>query len=144
MTRCKNGRRVSGFLLPLACCCALAVVTSSASAACPNEAIREAQGTTYLPDCMALEMVADLRGPGYLPIRFELVGRTDSVNGLIVNSRNVCLGHNRAKASFEAHNGRTATLRPELFNKGFKGKQGSERGKADNGRQGRGGNRGSS
>ncbi|MBK5218889.1 MAG: hypothetical protein JJE35_03760 [Thermoleophilia bacterium] len=36
----------------------IAVAPVASAAECPNEAIREAQGTTYLPDCMALEMVS--------------------------------------------------------------------------------------
>jgi hypothetical protein len=33
-------------------------VPAAASAACPNEALREAQGSTYLPDCRAYELVS--------------------------------------------------------------------------------------
>ncbi len=36
----------------------LAVTPEAPAAGCPNEAIREAQGATDLPDCMALEMVS--------------------------------------------------------------------------------------
>jgi hypothetical protein len=48
--------------LALACCLVVAIslfaAAPAAQAACPNEAIREAQGTTRLPGCMALEMVS--------------------------------------------------------------------------------------
>jgi len=42
------------------CCALLAVAPAAAGAACPNEAIREVQGSEVLalPDCMALEMVS--------------------------------------------------------------------------------------
>lgn len=41
-------------------CCWLAIVAGRASAAilCPNEQIRQQQGTEYLPNCMALELVS--------------------------------------------------------------------------------------
>jgi hypothetical protein len=102
-----------------------------------NVYLRSSNNT--LPD-----LVADLRGPAHQPIRVELVGRTDSVNGalrntfdvvpdapvsyfrlnlfgkskgLIVNSRHACAGKNRAAVRMDAHNGRRALLRPVLRNK---------------------------
>jgi len=59
----------SGMIAPasrlavLGALCALLVVglPSVARAACPNEALREAQGTTYLPGCKALEMVSPVQ-----------------------------------------------------------------------------------
>jgi hypothetical protein len=48
-------------LLTLVCVCSLAfVLTPSAvpAAGCPNEALREEQGATSLPSCLALEMVS--------------------------------------------------------------------------------------
>ena len=53
------------FAILAAVVAALLLLPAVASAACPNEAIREAQvssvppgGSTYLPDCMAIEMVS--------------------------------------------------------------------------------------
>ncbi|MEX0973521.1 MAG: hypothetical protein WDZ46_09740 [Solirubrobacterales bacterium] len=103
------------------------------------------QGNVYLrsSDNPLPDLVADLRGPAHQPLRIELVGRTDSVKGalrntfdvvpdapvsyfrlrlfggkkgLIVNSRNICLGANRAAVRLDAHNGRRAKLRPAAFN----------------------------
>ncbi len=52
-------RRGAGPLFLTAVLIALLLSAPAAHAAgCPNEAIREAQGTTDLPDCMALEMVS--------------------------------------------------------------------------------------
>jgi hypothetical protein len=95
------------------------------------------------------DVVADLNGQ----LHVALVGRIDSVNGgirtrfeaapdapvskftftlyggkkgLLINSRNICAHTNRAKVSFEAHNGKVADLRPVLrarcAGKGGKGK----------------------
>jgi len=104
------------------------------------------KGNVYLrsSDNELPDVVADLRGPAHQPIKVEVVGRTDSVNGalrntfdvvpdapvsyfrlqlfggkkgLIVNSRNICRGKNRAGARLDAHNGRRALLRPVLRNK---------------------------
>jgi hypothetical protein len=36
----------------------LALAAGTANAACPNEAVRQAQGTTDLPSCLALEMIS--------------------------------------------------------------------------------------
>jgi hypothetical protein len=43
---------------------ALVQVPVASAAPCPNEAIREEQQTTYLPDCMALEMVSPVKKGG--------------------------------------------------------------------------------
>jgi hypothetical protein len=87
------------------------------------------------------DLVADLRGPPSLPVKFELVGRTDSVRGgirntfdvapdlpvsefvlrlqggkkgLLVNSTNVCRRDFRARVGFNAHNGKRSVVRPRL------------------------------
>jgi len=49
------------FLLGIGWALLSACPVSSALAACPNDAIREAQGTTYLPGCKALEMVSPVK-----------------------------------------------------------------------------------
>jgi len=101
------------------------------------------QGPVYLrsSDNELPDLVADLRGPASLPIKFELVGRTDSVRGgirntfalapdvpvsefvlklegakkgLLVNSTDICARAFRAKVRFRAHNGKRATLRPPM------------------------------
>lgn len=103
------------------------------------------QGNVYLrsSDNPLPDVVADLRGPAYQPIRIELVGRTDSIRGalrntfdvvpdapvsyfqldllggrraLIVNSRNVCAGKNRAAIGVKAQNGAHTVLRPRVYN----------------------------
>jgi hypothetical protein len=78
-----------------------------------------------------------------MPIEVDLVGRVDSVSGgirmtfatapdvpvtkfvvemqggkkgLIVNSRNLCAGKNRATASFIGQNGKTHDFRPVVHN----------------------------
>jgi hypothetical protein len=85
------------------------------------------------------DMVAILRGPASLPVEVDLVGRVDSVNGgirntfdvvpdapvetftlqlrggkksLLVNSRDLCTGTNRANAKFTGQNGRSYNFRP--------------------------------
>ncbi|MEX0973411.1 MAG: hypothetical protein WDZ46_09180 [Solirubrobacterales bacterium] len=92
-------------------------------------------GNVYLrsSDNKLPDLVADLRGPAYRPIRVELVGRTDSVKGalrssfdvvpdapvsffrldllggkrgLIENSRNLCSGAQKAGLNLQAHNSR--------------------------------------
>lgn len=87
------------------------------------------------------DLVPDLRGPAHQPIRVELAGRTDSINGgirntfglipdapvskfvlrmqggkkgLLVNSRDICAKLSRAKVSMTAQNGRELVLRPKL------------------------------
>jgi hypothetical protein len=103
-------------------------------------------GNVYLrsSDNPLPDLVADLRGPAHQPIRIELVGRTDSVKGalrntfdiapdapvsffslqlfggkkgLIVNSRNICRGKNKAGVRLDAHNGRREILQPVVRNK---------------------------
>ncbi len=98
-------------------------------------------GNVYLrsSDNTLPDLVADLRGPPSLPIRFEVVGRTDSIRGgirntfdatpdvpvsgfvlklqggkkgLIVNSTDLCRKASRATVKFRAHNGRRARVRP--------------------------------
>jgi hypothetical protein len=101
------------------------------------------KGPVYLrsSDNQLPDLVADLRGPASLPVRFELVGRTDSIRGairnsfdvapdvpvskfvlrlqgakkgLLVNSTDICARPHRAKVPFLAHNGKRAVLRPRL------------------------------
>jgi hypothetical protein len=87
------------------------------------------------------DLVPDLRGPANQPIRVETAGRTDTVNGgirntfdsvpdvpftkfvlrmqggkkgLLVNSRGICAGTNRATVSITAQNGAIRELRPVL------------------------------
>jgi hypothetical protein len=90
------------------------------------------------------DLVAALRGPDAQPIKVELAGRTDSVNGgirntfdivpdapvskftlrmfggdksLIVNSRDLCKGKaQKATAKFTAQNGKTHDFRPVVGN----------------------------
>jgi hypothetical protein len=98
------------------------------------------------------DLVADLRGPPSLPVRFELVGRTDSIKGgirntfdvapdlpvsefvlrlqggkkgLLVNSTNICRRDFRARVLFNAHNGKRSVLRPKLRASGCAKKSGS-------------------
>ncbi|HEX5695165.1 MAG TPA: hypothetical protein VFZ15_02185, partial [Acidimicrobiia bacterium] len=92
-------------------------------------------GNVYLrsSDNPLPDLVADLRGPAYQPLRFELVGRTDSVKGalrntfdfvpdapvstfrlelfggkrgLVVNSQNLCVRTNRATVELDAQSGK--------------------------------------
>jgi hypothetical protein len=87
------------------------------------------------------DMVVALKGPPSRPIKVELAGRTDSVNGgirstfdfvpdqpvskfildmkggkkgLIVNSRNVCTHTYRATAKFDGQNGKAHDFHPKL------------------------------
>jgi hypothetical protein len=115
------------------------------------------KGNVYLrsSDNLLPDLVADLRGPASLPIRFEVVGRTDSVNGgirntfdvtpdvpvtkfvlrlqggkkgLLVNSRDICERTYRATVKFKAHNGKRRTVRPKLkADCGRKAKKGKRR-----------------
>jgi hypothetical protein len=89
------------------------------------------------------DLVTDLRGPAYQPIRVELSGRTDSVKGalrnsfdflpdapftqarlvlfggkrgLVVNSRDICRHHYRATVTSDAQNGRIRDFRPLVRN----------------------------
>lgn len=101
------------------------------------------QGKVYLrsSDNKLPDLVTDLRGPDYQPIRIELSGRTDSFHGalrntfdvvpdapvsgfrlelfggkrgLVVNSRNLCASTNRAKVAFDAHNGDHVVREPKV------------------------------
>jgi hypothetical protein len=103
------------------------------------------QGPVYLrsSDNKLPDMVVAVRGPAHQPIEAEVVGRIDSIRGqiratfeampdvpltkviltmqggkkgLLVNSRNICAGRNRATVRFNAHSGKTRTLRPVLNN----------------------------
>jgi len=114
------------------------------------------QGPVYLrsSDNTLPDLVADLRGPASLPLRFELVGRTDSVRGgirntfdvapdvpvsmfklalqggekgLIVNSTDICAKAYRARVIFKAHNGKRATVRPKMRAQCVKARKGKER-----------------
>jgi hypothetical protein len=96
------------------------------------------------------DLVLDLRGPAYQPIRVELDGRTDSVKGalrntfdfvpdapfssarlvlfggkrgLIVNSRDLCRHDYRALAKFSAHSGAAYEARPKVRNSCAKAKK---------------------
>jgi hypothetical protein len=87
------------------------------------------------------DMVAALKGPPSRPIKIELAGRIDSVNGgirstfdfvpdqpvtkfilsmkggkkgLIINSRDICAHTYRAQAKFDGQNSKTHDFRPEL------------------------------
>jgi hypothetical protein len=100
-------------------------------------------GNVYLrsSDNPLPDLVTDLRGPAFQPIRFEAAGRIDSVKGglrttfslvpdvpftkltlqmrggkkgLLVNSENICASTHRAVVKYAAHNGLTYAERPKL------------------------------
>jgi hypothetical protein len=100
-------------------------------------------GHVYLrsSDNLLPDLVPDLRGPAYQPIKLESAGRTDSIRGgirntldfipdapftqalvqlqggskgLLVNSRDICGRTYRATAKYTAHNGLTYTAHPKL------------------------------
>ncbi len=100
-------------------------------------------GSVYLrsSDNLLPDLVPDLRGPSYQPIRLESAGRTDSVQGglrstfdfipdapfsrlvtmlpggkkgLLVNSRDICERTYRATVKYTAHNGLRYVDHPEL------------------------------
>jgi hypothetical protein len=111
-------------------------------------------GHVYLrsSDNLLPDVVPDLRGPAYQPIKLESAGRTDSIRGgirttidfvpdapftkavvalqggnkgLLVNSRNICDRVYRATVRYIAHNGKTYVDRPPLKAKcGKKAKRG--------------------
>ncbi len=85
------------------------------------------------------DLVMDLRGPDYLPIRIELSGKTDSVKGalrntfeaipdapvskftlelfggkrgLVINSRNLCAHRYRAEVKLDGQNGKAHDTKP--------------------------------
>jgi hypothetical protein len=58
----------------LAVALAVALLAQSASAACPNEAIREEQGTTTLPECRAYEMVTPPYKEGFALLGKDALG----------------------------------------------------------------------
>jgi hypothetical protein len=87
------------------------------------------------------DLVPDLRGPAFQPIKLEAAGRTDSFNegirnsfdfvpdapftklvlkmqggkkSLLRNSTDICARKNRATVKYSAHNGLTHTARPAL------------------------------
>jgi len=101
------------------------------------------------------DVVLALHGPPSLPIKLEAPTRIDSVRGglraiawavpdapisrvvvrmqggqkgLLVNSRNICAGKNRAAVSLAAHNGRRSRLRPLV--RAVRCKKARRRGKA--------------
>jgi hypothetical protein len=100
-------------------------------------------GHVYLrsSDNLLPDVVPDLRGPSYQPIKLETAGRTDSIRGgirttidfvpdapftkavvalqggnkgLLVNSRNICDRVYRATVRYTAHNGLAYTAHPAL------------------------------
>jgi hypothetical protein len=100
-------------------------------------------GNVYLraSDNKLPDLVPDLRGPAYQPLRLEAAGRTDSINGglrnsfefipdapfskftlqlqgstkgLLQNSTNICASPQRATVKYAAHNGDTYVEHPLL------------------------------
>ena len=100
-------------------------------------------GHVYLrsSDNLLPDVVPDLRGPAYQPIKLETAGRTDSIRGgirttidfvpdapfskavvalqgggkgLLVNSRDICARTYRAAVKYTAHNGATYVDHPKL------------------------------
>jgi hypothetical protein len=100
-------------------------------------------GNVYLrsSDNLLPDLVPDLRGPAYLPIKVESAGKTDSIHGgirntfsfipdapfsklvtklpgggkgLLENSRDICAKTYHATVRYTAHNGLTYTDHPEL------------------------------
>lgn len=57
-------RRHARVWLPIAALASFFAVVGSASATCPNEKVREEQGSTRLPECRAYEMVSPLKKGG--------------------------------------------------------------------------------
>jgi hypothetical protein len=100
------------------------------------------------------DLVTDLRGPAFQPIRFEATGKTDSIKGgirntfafvpdvpfskltvqlrggkkgLLVNSRNICKSVNKADVAYTAHNSASYSARPPLSVRCKKAKQGNSK-----------------
>ncbi|HEX5712539.1 MAG TPA: hypothetical protein VFX85_04410 [Solirubrobacterales bacterium] len=121
-------------------------------------------GNVYLrsSDNKLPDLVPDLRGPAFQPIRFESAGRTDSFRGgirntfsfipdvpftkltlqlrggkkgLLVNSRDICATTNRATVAFTAHNGLSHSAKPALKTKCKKAGK-AKKGKAAKGKRG--------
>jgi hypothetical protein len=101
------------------------------------------------------DLVPDLRGPAYQPIRFEAAGKTDSFKeglrntfsfvpdvpfskltlqlqggkkGLLINSRDICNSVARADVYYTAHNGASYSVRPKLRVPGCKAKGKAKKG----------------
>jgi len=118
-------------------------------------------GNVYLrsSDNKLPDLVADLRGPAHQPVRVEVVGRTDSVKGalrntfdvvpdapvskfvlhlqagkksLLVASRNLCKGAQRARIAMAAQNGRQLLLQPKIRIPCGKQRKGKGKGKRRN------------
>jgi hypothetical protein len=116
------------------------------------------EGTVYLRSSSnpLPDMVINLKGPAHQPLEIDLAGRVDSKNGgirntfdlvpdapvskftlqlrggkksLLVNSRNLCKGTQKATVKMDAQNGRERDFRPVVQNGcGGKGKRKGKRG----------------
>jgi hypothetical protein len=113
-------------------------------------------GNVYLrsSDNKLPDLVPDLRGPAYQPLRLEAAGRTDSIKGglrntfdfvpdapftkftlqlfggkkgLLQNSTNICKELNKATAKYTAHNGDTYEAKPVLKADCKKARKGKKR-----------------
>ena len=61
------------------------------------------------------------------PISSFVLTMKGGKKGLIVNSRNLCAGKNRATVAFSGHNGKVANLRPEMKPRCGKARKGKKR-----------------
>src|SRR5262249_41005251 len=124
--------------------CPAASVYGSAYATSPL-ADYPLEGPVYLrsSDHKLPDLVIALRGPSYLPVEVDAVGRIDSFKrgirttfegvpdnalsklvlrmaggkkGLLQNSTDICKGTHKATAKFDAHNGKTSDFAPVLKN----------------------------
>jgi hypothetical protein len=115
------------------------------------------QGPVYLRSSSNKlpDLVVALKGPDSLPVEVELAGRTDSrkgalrntfdlvpdapvskftlelfggKKGLVVNSRNLCAGVQRASVEMSAQNGKERSFRPVVGNGCSKGRKGKRKG----------------